>query len=102
MNGPVDVYGNLLKPGDFVVYGHGDRVDALQFGFIEKIDETYDTDWQGNTRVNYHVWTIKTDAHRTIEYTTLYDEVEERYVPTDKPKRSGKLNYRKARFMKMP
>lgn len=100
MNGPVDVNGNLMKPGDFVVYAPGDRKTSLQFGIIEKIDEEYGTYANGNTWAQFHITVVKTDVHRNIRLKEV--RTNDGYVKTDKPQRSGKINYSSKRFMIMP
>lgn len=100
MNAPIDVNGDLMKPGDFVVYSPGDRNVSLQFGVIDKIDETFDIDYQGNTRVRYSLVINKTDSRRNPEYRQVWRDGG--FVTLDKQSKSGKLNYHQSRFMIMP
>lgn len=100
MNAPIDVNGDLMKPGDFVVYSPGDRNVSLQFGVIDKIDEEFSTNYQGDVRVSYYLVINKTDSRRNPEYKRVWRD--SGYVTLDKQCKSGKLNYRQSRFMIMP
>lgn len=99
---PKDARGDTMYEGDWIVYTTNAEGSSLQFGNIHKISEKVWTNPRtGDLRTSHKIVVAKTDSNGNKKYRQEYDYTKREYVDTPQQQKSGSIDYRASKFLKI-